>query len=153
MVMIPTRPHYSWLSTIIFKVYKFLNRAKHVNWIIWHYTSGSDKGGNPRRWQEWKKLCKILKIILEHFLLLGRLLSTCKILFFTISDLSRRVIFHFIAYVDLIKCFSKNFIIKSSSMAELANASVIHPRDSSSNLGTDRKHFHIQFVSHLNHNQ
>ncbi len=40
----------------------------------------------------------------------------------------------------------------SGGVAELANVSVIHPRDPDSNLGTDRKYFLIMFVSHLNSN-
>jgi predicted transcriptional regulator len=37
-------------------------------------------------------------------------------------------------------------------VAELANASLLHCRDPGSNLGADRKYFHILFVSNLNSN-
>jgi hypothetical protein len=40
--------------------------------------------------------------------------------------------------------------LRSSGMAELANASVVHSRDLGSNLSTDRKYLIIMFVSHLN---
>jgi hypothetical protein len=40
-------------------------------------------------------------------------------------------------------------IFHGSSMAELANASVILSRDLGSNLGTKRKYFLILLVSHL----
>jgi hypothetical protein len=40
----------------------------------------------------------------------------------------------------------------SGSMAELANVSVVHPKDPCSNLCTDRKYFLILFVLHLNLN-
>jgi hypothetical protein len=41
---------------------------------------------------------------------------------------------------------------ESGSVAELVKASVNHPRDPGSNLGSDRKYFLILFVSHLNPN-
>jgi hypothetical protein len=37
---------------------------------------------------------------------------------------------------------------KWHGMAELANASVIHPRDLGSTIGKGRKYFHILFVLH-----
>jgi hypothetical protein len=40
----------------------------------------------------------------------------------------------------------------SHGIAELADASVIHPRDSGLNLDIGRKYFLILFVSHLNSN-
>jgi hypothetical protein len=40
----------------------------------------------------------------------------------------------------------------SGGVAELANASIIHPRVPGSNLSTDRKYFHILFASLLNPN-
>ncbi len=39
---------------------------------------------------------------------------------------------------------------KSGDVVELANESVVHPRDLGSNLGIDRKYFLILFVLHLN---
>jgi hypothetical protein len=41
---------------------------------------------------------------------------------------------------------------KGGRAAELANASVVHPRDPGSNLGTDTKYFLILFLLHLNSN-
>ncbi len=52
--------------------------------------------------------------------------------------------------IQLLKCKSK--VLNSIGMAELANESVVHPRDPGSNLGTDRKYFLNLFVSHLNSN-
>jgi hypothetical protein len=37
----------------------------------------------------------------------------------------------------------------SGGAAELANVSIVHPRDPSSNIGTDRKYCHFMFVPHL----
>jgi hypothetical protein len=42
--------------------------------------------------------------------------------------------------------------VKSSGVAELANASVVHPRDLGSNLSKDRKYFLNLLVSYLNSN-
>jgi hypothetical protein len=41
---------------------------------------------------------------------------------------------------------------KKDGMAELAKASVVHPRDPSSNFGSDRKYFLMLFVPNLNPN-
>jgi hypothetical protein len=41
---------------------------------------------------------------------------------------------------------------ENNSMAELANASVVRPRDPGSNLGVDRKYFLQILLSHLNSN-
>jgi hypothetical protein len=47
----------------------------------------------------------------------------------------------------------KNHKIKwTGGIGELANASVVHPTELSSNLGIDRKYFLILFVWHLNSN-
>jgi hypothetical protein len=44
--------------------------------------------------------------------------------------------------------FKKNIFLVNGGLAELANASVIDPRELGSNPGTNRKYFPILFVSH-----
>jgi hypothetical protein len=41
---------------------------------------------------------------------------------------------------------------REHGMADLANASVLHPRDLGSNLDIERKYFLVLFVSHLSSN-
>jgi hypothetical protein len=42
--------------------------------------------------------------------------------------------------------------VKRGGMAESANASVFHPRDSGSNGSIDKTHFLVLFASYLNSN-
>jgi hypothetical protein len=51
--------------------------------------------------------------------------------------------------VSHLKC---NRLLRNGSMAKLANASVIHPADPSSNIGIERKYFLILFMLQLNLN-